>query len=239
MRRKTHWLTRPPVLLGAAAVLLLLSTVGSTRAALTYYSDYYEMQVNVSSIGVSLLENGDSAEGDGALLADRFSEDEKLVPGKRYDETICVKNTGAIDSYVRVILYRSWKKDGGKDQTLSPELICLDLNTEDWLVDTGMSADGEQYQERTVLYLRRPLAPGEESAPLCGQLWIDPAIAGQVKTEGTGTLTTSFLYQGCSFDLDVEVNAVQARNAADAMKSAWGADVTVAEDGSLSLNLGQ
>lgn len=235
MRERRGLSVRTPVLLGAALVLLLLSTVGSTRAALTYYSDYYEMQVNVSNIGVSLLENGNSVEGDGALLADRFTEEEKMVPGKRYEETISVRNTGAIDSYVRVILCRSWKRDGGKDRTLSPELICLDLNTEDWLVDANVSADGERYQERTVLYCRRPLAPGEESAPLCGQLWIDPAIAGQVKTEGTGTLTTSFLYQGCSFDLDVEVNAVQAANAADAMKSAWGVDVTVAQDGTLSL----
>lgn len=46
------------LLFGAAAVLLVLSTVGSARAALTYYSENYEMQVSVSYIGVSLEENG-------------------------------------------------------------------------------------------------------------------------------------------------------------------------------------
>ena len=39
------------LLLGAAAVLLLGSTVGSTRAALTYYSENYSAQMNLKHIG--------------------------------------------------------------------------------------------------------------------------------------------------------------------------------------------
>lgn len=47
------------LLLGAAAVLLLGSTVGSTRAALTYYSENYSAQMNMKCISdVSLMENG-------------------------------------------------------------------------------------------------------------------------------------------------------------------------------------
>ena len=47
-------------LLFALAVLLLLgSTVGSTRAALTYYSENYVAKITVDQIGVSLLENGE------------------------------------------------------------------------------------------------------------------------------------------------------------------------------------
>lgn len=52
-------LLKPALLLSASAALLLLSTVGSTRAALTYYSENYAVEVTVSSIGVSLLENGE------------------------------------------------------------------------------------------------------------------------------------------------------------------------------------
>ena len=48
------------VLLSASAVLLIGSTVGSARAALTYYSENYGAQVTVSNIGVSLLENGET-----------------------------------------------------------------------------------------------------------------------------------------------------------------------------------
>ena len=46
------------VLLAAAAVLLVTSAVGSTRAALTYYSENYVAEVEVHNIGVSLIENG-------------------------------------------------------------------------------------------------------------------------------------------------------------------------------------
>ena len=44
-------------LLALAVVLLLGSTLGSTRAALTYYSDNYVAEITVSQIGVTLLEN--------------------------------------------------------------------------------------------------------------------------------------------------------------------------------------
>ena len=47
------------LMLAAAVLLLLGSTVGSTRAALTYYSDNYVAKITVSQIGVSLLENGE------------------------------------------------------------------------------------------------------------------------------------------------------------------------------------
>ena len=46
------------VLLVLAAMLLLGSAVGSTRAALIYYSDNYVVGINTSKIGVSLVENG-------------------------------------------------------------------------------------------------------------------------------------------------------------------------------------
>ena len=127
MKRKKHFLASPVLFLAAAAALLLLSTVGSTRAALTYYSENYEMNMEVSSIGVSLLENGkvvsnrnytdrgwvsgsvgEDGEPRGALLEGRFQGEEKLVPGKVYEEALSVQNSGEIDSYVRVILYRSW-----------------------------------------------------------------------------------------------------------------------------------
>lgn len=43
-------------LMFTASILLLLgSAVGSTRAALTYYSDNYVAEITVSQIGVSLL----------------------------------------------------------------------------------------------------------------------------------------------------------------------------------------
>ena len=107
-KKKSSFPVKPALLLGAAAVLLLGSTVGSTRAALTYYSEEYSAQVSMSSIGVALLENDNDTPvrerrytesgtwettGDGVLLQDMLDEGETLVPGETYPEEISVANT--------------------------------------------------------------------------------------------------------------------------------------------------
>ena len=45
-------------LAAVAAGLLLVSGIGSTRAALTYFSEDYTAHMEVQNIGVSLVENG-------------------------------------------------------------------------------------------------------------------------------------------------------------------------------------
>ena len=52
---------------------------------------------------------------------------------------------------------------------------------------------------------------------------------------GYTTITYEYAYDGYSFSLEAEVDAVQTHNAADAIKSAWGVDVAVSSDGILSL----
>lgn len=242
MKRKRQPAAGAFLLLSASVAFLLLSTVGSTRAALTYNSENYEMQVQVSRIGVELLEGGESVEGEGALLSGRFGDgqgQEKLIPGMHYEEMLSARNSGAIDSYVRVILYRSWKQENGeKDTTLSPELIGLELNTEDWILDGEASASdgGEQYRERLVLYYKRPLAPGAQTAPFVKELWLDPAISKAVEhTVQEGVYQTAFCYDSYHFDLEAEVQSVQAYDGEGALQSAWGVQAKIAEDGTLSL----
>lgn len=255
MRKKNRFLARPVLLFAMAAVLLLLSTVGSTRAALTYYSENYEVRISVPSIGVSLLENGDVVsyrnyadddweEETGQLLTKMLEADEKLALGKTYREELKVQNSGTIDSYVRVILYRNWTKDGkNADTELSPRLIGLKLAGGDWIEDTGASTE-----ERTVLYYTKILPQGEETSLFCDGIRIDPSIGTKMtetrtpvmedgKVVGT-TVTTDFAYDGYRFNVKAEVDAVQTHSAAGAIKSAWGVDVEIAEDGTLSLRPG-
>ena len=177
-------------LLAAAAVLLATSTVGSTRAALTYYSDNYAADVTVSSIGVSLLENGETvsyrdyehkddqwSEASGTLLANMLAEDEELVLGKSYTEEIAVANSGSIDTYVRVSIKKSWQDaQGVKDTTLSPELIDLGIvEGNGWVVDESAST-----AERTVLYYTDVLGVGEVTPALTDTVRIDPSIGTKV-----------------------------------------------------------
>ena len=48
-------------------------------------------------------------------------------------------------------------------------------------------------------------------------------------------MTTVYEYDGAMFVLEAEVDAVQTHNAADAIRSAWGVEVTLEEDGALRL----
>lgn len=247
-KKKFPFRVTTAVLLSASAVLLIGSTVGSTRAALTYYSENYGAEVTVSNIGVSLLENGETVsrrdydsngewnETSGALLADL--QEETIVPGKEYDEALAVSNSGSIDSYVRVILNKSWTdSEGSTDQNLSPELIDLNLLTDNgWIIDEDASTAG-----RTILYYTNILPAGETTPALSDTVRIDPAVADKVTEEvttdenGYKTITFTYAYDGYTFELEAEVNAVQTHNAQDAIKSAWGVDVDVADDGTISL----
>ena len=254
---KKKFQVSPILLLAVAAVLLLGSTVGSTQAALTYYSENYSAEVTVANIGVTLMENGKDIsrrnylkddqwdEVSGTLFADVKAED--FVLGQTYDEVLTVKNSGAIDAYVRVIITKSWQDPQGvKDTTLSPALIQLNLDTENngWIVDESATTD-----ERIVLYYTKVVPAGTEEKPagetaaFTKSLWVNPDVASKVieyvETEAVDgrelkTITYVPEYDGYTFCVEVEVDAVQKNNAQDAIKSAWGVDVTVT-DGVLSL----
>ena len=244
------------VLFVAAVAMLLGSSIGGTRAALTYYSETYTSRIQMYDIGVSLIENDKevswrdySSAGDGtwnehtgALLENMLPEGEELTLGKRYQEQLKVKNTGTINQYVRVSIYKYWlDANGNKLRDLSPDLIDLNLVNigTDWTED-----EGARTKERTVLYYNKLLyAEGQgasETSLFADSLTIDDSIAKKVsqetKKEGNyTTIITTYDYDGVSFRIEAEVDAVQEHNAQDAIWSAWGKRVTVNEDGSLSL----
>lgn len=223
------------LLLALAAVLLLGSAVGSTRAALTYYSENYTAEIQVHQIGVSLLENGDVVssrnyvndrfqETGGALLTKMLGKEEKLVLGKKYNEKLTVSNSGSIDEYVRVRIYKYWteKDSDRKVTTLSPDLIKLNLvNTGQWVE----SNPGVKDKECTELYYKGILPSGSTAAEFADGISIDGQLAAEaeIKQEGN-TITTTYKYDGVEFHVNVEVDAVQTHNAQDAILSAWGVD---------------
>lgn len=236
------------LLFALAACLLLGGTVGSTRAALTYYSETYTSRVQMHDIGVSLLENGSRiswrdygsradgtwSENTGVLLGNMLGESEKLQLGHGYTEELAVRNSGTIDQYVRVIIYKYWADGDEKLRGMDPELIDLHLvNTGDeWIVDREASTP-----ERTVLYYHTILRSGETSVPFSDTLSIDKSIErkSETVTAKDGSTTTVYEYDGCEFQVEVEVDAVQIHNAEDAIWSAWGRQVTINGD-RLSLN---
>ena len=251
-KRKKRLFASPVLFLGAAAALLLLSTVGSTRAALTYYSENYTAQITVSQIGVSLLENGkvvssrdydddkwktasnagDAADS-GALLKNMLKKGEKLALNKKYEEKLSVKNSGSIDEYVRVRIYKYWTKKNGagnseKVTTLSPSLIRLNLvNEGQWIMnpDDAKAVQNGDEKECMELYYKGILPSGSETPAFADSIKIDGQVAADAEIIRDGkTIQTVYKYDGVEFHVDVEVDAVQTHNAQDAIRSAWGVD---------------
>lgn len=236
-----------------AVVLLICSTIGGARAALTYYSEPYFSRVQMYSIGVTLTENGsdvswrnyngteDGSRDEavpGKLLSNLIPEGETLKIGASYTEELGVRNSGTINQYVRVSVHKYWMdEDGNKVQNVSPDLIDLHLvNTgSDWIVDEAASTP-----ERTVLYYNKLLPAGVSTALFADSLTIDSMVASKVTQEtstqdGYTTITTTYDYDGLQFAVEAKVDAVQEHNAQDAVWSAWGKKVTIS-GGTLSLS---
>ncbi len=238
-------------LFAVAVILLLVSAVGGTRAALSYYSDTYLARLSISDIGVTLLENGNKVawrnyEGNDSwstpkteeadrLLQDLLPAGEQFQIGRAYPEQLQVSNTGQINQYVRVKLYKYWEdKDGNKTNVVSPDLIKLEMAKDSgWVVDEGDSTD-----ERTVAYYSRVLESGSTTPALTSSISVDPAVTHMVtesREEGPdGTITIKYDYKGLRFCLEAEVDAIQEHNVSDAALSAWGKNLTV-NNGELSL----
>lgn len=244
----------PLILVASSVIMLAASTIGSTRATLTYMSDNYLAQIDVKSIGVTLTENGKDvswrdykhrddawSESTGVLLDNMLKDagDEKLVLDKQYNEQLAVKNSGTIDEYVRVTVNHYWvdKESGEKRTDLDPSKININFTNNGWIEDTSAATT-----ERNVFYYSSVLAKGAASSDFADKISISSDIAKIVSktssTDGNGltTITTTYEYDGAQFVLEATVDAVQTHNAKAAIKSAWGVDVNISGDGALSLN---
>lgn len=204
----------------------------------------YNSEISTSYIGVSLLENGSeiayrgyNLDGTKLEKSDKLMlklEDENLVPGKTYPEEIAVYNSGAIDEYVRVIIYRSFK--GGSGNNVSPELINLNYCKDSrWIVDERASTP-----ERTILYYIKQLPSGGktnliDSFKIASSVLDAVNFTSQTTSDGKTIITSSKECEGLNACIEIEVDAVQTHNAKDAIKAAWGVEVDVAADGTISL----
>lgn len=231
------------------ALLIVFTLTGaaipSARSALTITSRDHDAQLEMYHIGITLNENEKplafrnyknekwNVNGDVELLSGITS----FHYGETYEEKLSVTNSGSIDEYVRVTVYKYWLDGNGKkDRNLDPSYIDLILLKDNgWIVDESASTE-----ERTVLYYQKPLAPGETTPDLSSSLLINGDIKkyvreSETKTEDGYTVVTSvYSYNGRHFALEVEADGVQTHNAEDAVRSAWGVSVTV-KDGILSL----
>lgn len=227
------------VLLFAIAIsLLLFSSVGGARAVLTYSTEAnaYTNEIGMMSTGISLYENGNPVSG--TLLTSFGESDGTVIPGRNYDEEVYVVNSGNatkgdVDEYVRVIIYTYWMDGDKKAPELDPTFIVPQIIEGDWIKDESACTD-----ERTVLYYSKLVPAGQPTTPFMSNLMVKEDVLYTVTQSGTGTPSTltNFFYDGKQICLEIEADAVQAHHAQDAILSAWGRSVSIADDGTLSLN---
>ena len=260
MKKFKNFLGRPVVTaaLFALAILLLAGgTVGGTRAALTIESQYYNSEVIVKNIGVELVEldkdgdyvivsGKDALMGPDTPIAQQIAADTRLLPGKVYPETLAVLNTGEINEYVRVSVFKYWvNEDGTKNSEMDSKWIRLGFVTDGgWTIDGSRDDDNAVYtgsctEERTVLYYSDPIGPDYDlqTTPFLESVKIDDTICRKVSqstsvenrvVDGVNRTVTvytwTFIYNGKQFCIDVLVDGVQDHNVTDAKISAWGVD---------------
>ena len=231
--------------------LLVFTTVEGAASNLNIESDKYESEYQMEHIGITLLENnidvghrdyytvgekGESTDSGWRVHSNPLFEGIKdFQIGKTYDEVFTVKNSGGIPEYVRVIVYKYWiDYNGKKVQSLNPDFIeCgfVSNGTNNWLIDAD-----ESTKERTIFYYTDILNVNEETQPFMNTLKISDEVKKGYKTitesvEKDGVLykkiTYSYEYDGYTFCVEMEADAVQTHNAADAVRSAWGNKVTI------------
>lgn len=245
--RHMKFKTLLPVVAAVLALgLFAAGAAGNVRAALTYYSENYDMDIEVPDIGVTLEENNtDVAWRDYLSGTSEHSGSKPLLswagsdftPGQYYPEVLTARNSGDVDSYVKVEIRKYWTDaNGSKITALTPSQIDLDLGYDArWWYDESASTS-----ERSVYYYTEMLSPGERTEKLSSEIMMSSEVLEKctetvVKKDSNGqTIRVEYAYDGVRMCLEADVYAVQAHNAKESVKSAWGKTVSVGSNGTLT-----
>ena len=114
-----------------------------------------------------------------------FEDVAGIMPGVTVTKIAEIKNTGASEAWVRVLITKDIQLAG--DGEVDPGLIKLGLNTKDWTLGT----DG-------YYYYNKALKPGETTAPILSSVTFEPTMGNE--------------YQNAAATVDISAQAVQTAN---------------------------
>ena len=123
-----------------------------------------------------------------------FENLEGIMPGMTVTKIAEIKNTGASDAWIRVLITKNIKLQG--EGTPDTGLVELTLNTTDWTEKDG------------YYYYKEALKPGEVTAPIFTAVTFKPEMGNE--------------YQNATATVDVAAQAVQTANNGDAVMAAQG-----------------
>ena len=114
-----------------------------------------------------------------------FEDVAGIMPGVTVTKIAEIKNTGASEAWVRVLITKDIQLAG--DSEVDPNLIKLGLNRTDWTLGT----DG-------YYYYNKALKPGETTAPILSSVTFEPTMGNE--------------YQNAAATVDISAQAVQTAN---------------------------
>lgn len=181
------------------------------------------------------------------LLGNNREVGDRIVTGKTYPLRLSIANTGLIDSYDRVTIYKYFKDQNIKRDDINPAYIeyKYPVNFGNYfIIDEDANTP-----EREVLYYRRifPIGGTDTSVPegrFLESIKVDNKMMLPVVSEAESATTSegnkvAILKKSnpsaISGNVEVELEAVQTHNAKDAILSAWGRHVNISSNGELSL----
>lgn len=182
------------IMLGTAIMLAVLLVAGGTMAWFTAEAEVTN-EFTAGTVDIDLLENEVVIGGEVGGL-----DIENVNPGDEYDKLIQVKSNGSKRTYVRVKLTPEWALVSGNsftgnfNATSLPPAMLVGVNATDWILDGG------------YYYYKDILTTGiTTNALITGVKFDGPNMGNE--------------YQGSTFKLKVEVEAIQATNNAF---TSWG-----------------
>jgi hypothetical protein len=225
-------LKNPLVVLALGLIIIASGSAGAARAAIVLQSASERVNFSTATISVEIQEQTEDGfeTVEKELAFPEVAKDDKFKIGKEYEEIVRVVNNSneetGYSEYVRVVVRKNWFKDG-KSTNLDPELITLKV-ADGWYLNPD-----ESTSEQEVYYMTTPLACGN-AAEFLKSIKIEDKLVTYVETkpyveDGTeiaGTIVNEYLYNGQSFQIEIQADAVQTHNGADAIYAAWGIRAT-------------
>jgi len=126
-----------------------------------------------------------------------------VMPGMDVTKVVYAENLGTADAYVRILLDKIIIPAEGVEKELDFDNITLDINTDKWTEKDG------------IYYCNKALAPGEKSAPLFTNVHFGVKLGNE--------------YMNAKLEIEVLMQAVQAKNNGDSVLNANGWPAVVEE----------
>jgi len=167
-----------------ALVVVIISLIAMGISGTMAYFTADSTATNVITAGnidIDLIEMEKTDEG-----LKPFEDKDGVMPGDVISKIVTVKNTGDNEAYIRVQVKKMITLAGDATGSAELSLLSCDINTNDWTYSKG------------YYYYNKPLAAGEETAPLFENVTFSAAMGNE--------------YQNCEAQIDVAAYAVQVKN---------------------------